>query len=208
MCQFLEIRSFEEWISYIFDHPVTDPAWHWDVDTEWNEDEHNAEVIAYMTELFENAGEVLKPYSNAQLNQGFWFLACNSCSNHMYALLDEAIPWPQRKRCIQAMEQLFRQCFAQRCSPHAFPEDLDGDPEVDVLNDTCYRWFDIIPIHGRPDEITRQHVDDAFLETIERILYIENDACRESGLHGMDLWSLYYPLRVKDALERFVSQKP
>jgi hypothetical protein len=23
--------SFEDWITSVFDHPVTDPAWHWDI---------------------------------------------------------------------------------------------------------------------------------------------------------------------------------
>ncbi|WP_125206220.1 hypothetical protein [Capsulimonas corticalis] len=190
-------------MAYIFDHPFSVPAWHWDLNTpSWNEEEHNAQVVEYMTALFENAGDVLAPFSNAQLNQGFWLLASNTGSNHMYALLDEAVPWPSRKRCIEAMEQLFRQCFAQRCSSYVFYEQPGGAPESDALNEICYLWFDIIPIHGKPDEIGRRQVDSVFLDTIESILYIENDACRESGSHGMDLWAFYYPDRVASALER------
>jgi hypothetical protein len=24
--------SLTDWIAHVFDHPVTDPAWHWDID--------------------------------------------------------------------------------------------------------------------------------------------------------------------------------
>jgi len=209
MSQPLEISSFEEWISYIFDHPVSDPAWHWDIDVpQWNEEDHNAEVVAYMTELFENAQEVLKPFSNAQLNQGFCFLASNSCSNHMYALLDEVIPWYQRRRCIQSMETLFRNCFAQRCSSHISHGQHAHAPDIDVLNSACYMWFDLVPIHAVPKIPANYRVYGAFLEVIERILYIRHDACRESGLHGVGEWSCAYGRKAYRIVERYVRRTP
>jgi hypothetical protein len=78
--------SFEDWIAYVFDHPVTDPAWHWDIDRDyWDELGQPAITVAYLSRAFEDAHTMLAPFSDAQLHQGLWFLASNSCSNHMFA---------------------------------------------------------------------------------------------------------------------------
>jgi hypothetical protein len=64
--------SFKEWVKHVFDHPVTDPAWHFDINSEWW-DSSSEEAMHYMTQLFENDGAILAPYSDAQLNQGLWY---------------------------------------------------------------------------------------------------------------------------------------
>ena len=100
----LENLTFDEWVLYAFDHPVDDHrnAWYWNDDAEWW-DCPSAQTVQFLTQAFENAATVLQPYTDAQLNQGLWFIASNACSNHMFALMDEAVPWPERKRCIQAI---------------------------------------------------------------------------------------------------------
>ena len=54
----------------MFDHEVTEPAWHFDVNAPWLKisPTRAAELIS---ETFENAGELLRPFSDAQLNQAF-----------------------------------------------------------------------------------------------------------------------------------------
>lgn len=97
MGQQLTNLSFEPWLAYVFDHPVEDTknAWYWDINRDyWNET--SPETIQFLTQAFENAAEVFKPYSDAQMNQGLWFIADNSCSNHMFALMDESVPWSER----------------------------------------------------------------------------------------------------------------
>ena len=85
--------SFKEWLSYVFDHPVDElkNAWYWNLDRDWW-DENATDSIQFLTQAFENAAAVFRPYSDAQLNQGLWFIASNSCSNHMFALMDENVP--------------------------------------------------------------------------------------------------------------------
>jgi hypothetical protein len=71
----LENLSFEQWLAYVFDHPIEEHknAWYWDIDRDWW-NETPAETIQFLTQAFENAAEVLEPYSDAQLNQGMWFM--------------------------------------------------------------------------------------------------------------------------------------
>ena len=88
MGQKLTNFTFENWMTYVFDHPVpvqNEDAWYWDIDRDWW-DENAADSIQFMTRAFENAAVVFQPYSDAQLNQGLWFIASNACSNHMFAL--------------------------------------------------------------------------------------------------------------------------
>ena len=198
--------TFEEWLSYVFDHPVSDlnQAWYWDLDRDWW-DENPADCIRFMTRAFENASTVLAPYSDAQLNQGLWFIVSNACSNHMFALLDENMPWPERQRCIRSIRQLYEQCFARRCSPHLSHVD---EPGANPLNLVCYMWWDLIPIAGRPDDPTRRAMDEEILQVMESTLQLDSIPCREGALHGLGHWQHEYPQRVGEIIDRFSMTRP
>src|SRR5215216_5626518 len=164
----LENLTFEEWLVLVFDHPVDDlkNAWYWDIDRDrWDED--SADTLEYMTQAFEHAVDVFQPYSDAQLNQGLWFLASNACSNHMFALMNENLSWSARRRCIQSIYQLYAQCFARRCIPHL--SHLD-EPGANPLNMVCYMWWDIIPLSGHPEDPRRKELDQDILRVMESTL--------------------------------------
>ena len=194
--------TFEEWLAYVFDHPVPtdqDKAWYWNFDAdEW--DENHTDVVRFLTQAFENAATVFQPYSDAQLDQGLWYIADNSCSNHMFALLDTSIPWPARQRCIYSIHQLYEQCFAKRCSPHLSHLDEAG---ANPLNGVCYMWWDIIPIYGKPEDPARKELDHAILQVMESTLQLDSIACRESALHGLGHWQHKYPERVGEIINNF-----
>lgn len=168
----LKNLSFEGWLTYVFDHPVPvddAKAWYWDFDRdEWHEDP--ADAIRFMTQAFENAAEVFQPYSDAQLNQGLWFIVSSSCSNHMLALLDASMPWPAQQRCIYSIHQLYQQCFAKRCSPHLSHL---NEPGANPLNLVCYMWWDIMPIYGHPDDPIWKEVDEDILRVMESTLQLD-----------------------------------
>lgn len=191
-----------KWFAYVFDHPVTDPAWHWGLDApEWN---GTAEQVAgYIADTFERSGELLSCYSNGQLNQGFWFLLSNSCSNFMYSLIEPAIPSTLRLRALHSFIPLFEQVMAVRCSTHLSHLDEHG---ANPLNSACYMWWDILPIHGRPDLPERAEFDAEVLAVLRRLLTISHDACRESALHGLGEWSPYYP--VTAIIDEFLALTP
>ncbi|HET9908843.1 MAG TPA: hypothetical protein VFQ23_19490 [Anaerolineales bacterium] len=194
--------TFEEWLTFVFDHPVPtgqEKAWYWEFDAdEW--DETHADVIQFLTQAFENAEVVFQPYTDAQLNQGLWYIADNSCSNHMFALLDTNIPWNERQRCVDSIHQLYEQCFAKRCSPHLSHID---EPGANPLNAVCYMWWDIIPIYGMPEDPDRQQLDHAILQVMDSTLQLDSIACRESALHGLGHWQHRYPERIGEIINRF-----
>ena len=89
--------TFEEWVVHIFDHPVTDPAWYWDMEAEWWSSS-SEEQVRYMTQLFENAGAVLVLYSDAQVNQGLWYMDSSASGDYMRVLEYASVPINDRKQ--------------------------------------------------------------------------------------------------------------
>lgn len=202
----LENLTFEDWLKHVFDHPVSDlnNAWYWDIKRDWWE-EDSADTLEFMTRAFEHAADVLQPYSDAQLNQGLWFLASNACSNHMFTLMNESLPWSARRRCIASIQQLYEQCFARRCSPHLSHID---EPGANPLNLVCYMWWDIIPLYGKPDDPAHKDMDEAILQVMDSTMQLDSIACRESALHGLGHWQPAYPARVGEIIDRFSMTQP
>lgn len=195
--------SLAKWIAYVFDHAVTDPAWHWAPDApQW--DGSPGQVATHITESFEDPGRLLARFSDEQLNQGLWFLVSSSCSEFMYALIDSGIPSASRLRALRSFVPLFEQVMAPRCSAHLSHLDEQG---ANPLNGVCYMWWDILPIHGRPEEPARTDFDAEVLQVLRRLLAIPHDACRESALHGISEWSIYYP-QVSEIGDDFLASTP
>ncbi len=203
----LNQKAFNNWIKYIFDHPVTEPAWYWEEEDDWVWDIPPAATVAYITTAFENAKQVFEPFSDAQLNQGLWYLISNSCSNQIFALLqlENGVPWLDRQRCIRSIFTLFQQCIAKRCSPHLGHLD---EPNANPLNSVCYMWWDIFPWYGHPREPMYQEIDEEFINVMQMTLQLNSDPCRESALHGLGHWQIYYPEKITAIIDDFLARNP
>lgn len=195
--------SVARWVDYVFDHPVSDPEWHWAPDApEWRKPP--CQIATHVAEMFEQAGRLLARFSDEQLNQGFWFLISGSCSEFMDSLVDPEVPITLRLRALRSFVPLFEQVMATRCSPHL--SHLD-EPGANPLNSACYMWWDILSIHGCPEEPMRAEFDAEVLVVLRRLLAIPHDACRESALHGISEWSVYYP-QVSQIVDDFLTCTP
>ena len=65
---------YEEWIGFIFDHPVTKSAWYRAIDApHFEASEEDYAVLIEQT--FRYSGRDLARFSDAQVNQGLYFLA-------------------------------------------------------------------------------------------------------------------------------------
>ena len=197
--------TFEQWLEYVFDHPVDDSKleWYWDPEADrW--DGPAADTIQFLTQAFENAPALFQPYTDAQLNQGLWFIVSNACSNHMFALLDTDVPWSARQRCIRSFHSLFEQCFAKRCTSHL--SHLD-EPGASPLNLVCYMWWDIIPFGSQPNNPERSEFDRQILNVLESTIQLTSIACQESALHGLGHWQHDYPQRVTEIIDKFLQNQ-
>jgi hypothetical protein len=192
---------YHNWVQQVFDHTVTDPAWHWDSEAATSEPPPS-ECVVYLTRLFE-LPEILAPYSDAQVNQGFWYLVSNASSNYMFSLIEPGVGWPQRRRGIRAIATLFDRLFARRCSEHLSHFDEVG---AGMLNSVCYMWWDIFPAAGQPENPDRVELDAELLAVMKRILTLDSLACQESALHGLGHWQMYYSREVERAIDEFLAR--
>ncbi len=195
--------SFDAWVRHLFDHPVTEPAWHWD------EDADSAElppqlVVAYATELFQHAGNLLASYTDAQANQGLWFLISEG-NSPLYALNDASVPLEQRVNCIRSITTLFEQYFVPRCTQHLSHLN-ETEPGTGALNMVCYMWWDIFPLCGQPEDAARREIDEACLSVMKTTLQLPSLACQESALHGLGHWGLHYQEHCQSIISAFTQR--
>ncbi|GAB4477987.1 MAG: hypothetical protein Kow00124_21860 [Anaerolineae bacterium] len=198
--------SFEDWLAYVFDHPVEDPAWYWDPQAEWWDARRDpVTTIAYITRAFEQIEDVAALYTEGQIAQGLWFLV-DSSSEHMLALLDEAVPLAARLRCIRSFYRVYEALFLPRCSSRLIEP---GDsPPPDPLDLICYMWWDILPVTAQPDKPGRHPIDFTALEVMAQTLALDSPLCAQAALHGLGHWQPYYPDEVQHLIDEFLVRHP
>jgi hypothetical protein len=195
--------EFGDWLRHVFDHPVTDPEWYWEpgAPTMTLAPPDGTEALA---RLLEGAGELLEGLPDDRAAQGFWYVL--SVADSFQALRDGRLPQKDRLRVVNAMEPLFRDCFAPRCAPvlaHL------GEPGAKPLNEVCFSWWDVLPFSEKfwdPEEV--RFFGKAVLAVLERILKLPHDAVREGALHGLALWHGAHPEEVRGIIRRFVDATP
>jgi hypothetical protein len=194
--------TFEQWVTWVFDHPAGKPEWHW---TDRTPRPTRGDALPYMIELFEAPEGPLRAFSDAQLNQGLWFLASNSCSEHFYAFTDLRLPEEQRLRGVRAIGTLYARLFAKRCSPHLGHL---GEPGAGALNSVCHMLWDIAPLPRSRDQASLAAVNIAAIDVMEACLALDHDACRESALHGLGESHWFVPTRqrVQAAVDAFLAR--
>ena len=201
----MEIR-FEDWVAEVFDHPVTEPEWYWRPDAA-NWDLPYERALQLVTQLFEQPVEILRRFSDAQLNQGLWFLL-GPRGDALRGLEDEHLVWELQRRCIRSFSSVFETLFAARCTPHLshlLRADIPDDPGMNSLNEVCYMWWHLVWV-PRPEPSTHSKVDVAFLEVMRQTLNLPSDACRESALHGLGHWHQGCPKETEFIIDTFLGQ--
>ncbi len=200
--------TYEEWVIYVFDRPVSwdYPEWYWDNEADWwYSTADPPRTLAYLTRLFEHIAEEAAPYSDDQMGQGLWYLASNACSEHMFALLDETSPWEARQRGLRAIHTVFADLFAARCAPILSHFDEPGGTK---LNSVCYMWWDVVPLaytSSLPDGL---RLNETILEVMRRTLALDHDACREGALHGLGHWHYIAPAVTEAIIDQFLADNP
>lgn len=195
--------SFDDWLRYVFDHPVSEstPEWYWEIDRDyWDSTTEPNITVAYLSSLFENPVASLAAYTDAQINQGLWYLVSNACSSHMFALTDGRVPRQDRLDCIQSIYTLFEALFMPRCSANLQYMDERTQGMPNPLDLVCYMWWDLIPVYGASAGDTA----DTIIEVMTAMLALDSVACRVSALHGLGHWHAYVPKQVEHIIDTFL----
>lgn len=139
----------------------------------------DATAVDYVTRTFQGAARLLARYDNTQLGHGLWYLV-SSPAGTMHALLNDAVPWEARERCVRSFTGVFAGLFAPRCVPLL---SHTGESGHSPLHLACYMWWDIFPFWG--SLVGEPRFDDLFLDVMEATLALPSDPCREAALHGL-----------------------
>jgi hypothetical protein len=194
--------DFEQWVVHVFDHPVAEPPWYFQIDQEtW--DGEPATTVRYVTQLFESPERLLKDYSREQLEQGLWYLDGEG-QPFMQALLDQGVPWSLRERGLQSIYTFYDKFFARACTDELGHSCHTKSP----INCACYMWWDSFPSWGHPKDPSRRKEDLTILQVMQKILNIPSEACRESAFHGLGHWQLHYPEIVRQIIDTFLETSP
>ena len=197
--------SFDDWIRYAFDHPVTDPQWYWEDNRDvWDTAADPNITIAYLTSLFANPTASLAPYTDAQISQGLWFLVSKSSSDHIFVLKDNRVPLEARLDCIRSIYRLFEELFLPRCTGYLQHINEQNKATPNPLDFVCYMWWDLLPIRGSTLGADPQPTAETILDVLTHTLALDSDACRESALHGLGHWRNYAPAQIELIIDTFI----
>lgn len=172
----LSNATFEQFIDYLFDHPVLasedEEYWYWsdDLDVIYEP----IKLVDYYTKLFSKPQVLVGRYSDEQLEQGL--LAMRSClmpGAISEVLWEEEIPSDVREECIRSMFFLYRDLFS-----------------VKPLHTACFMWWDsftdeysITHVHSEAAE--GPSIQNVMFETLCQTLKLDAEICQHGALHGL-----------------------
>ncbi len=193
--------SFEAWVKWAFDHPITSPEWYFN-DQATIEPLSEEVTVEYLTKLFTSAPTILAPFSDDQINQGLNFIIFSACSDHIYALESKNIPWLKKRLCVHSMFYLFKNLFSKKCTPHLSHL---NEPGANPINQICYMWWDLLRDSFRNcNTQTQELINKEYLLVMEKILELESIPCTESALHGLGHWEHIFPNEVHQIIDDYL----
>jgi len=191
----MEDQLYEKWVQFLFDRPDSagQAEWYWDTDFE----EFSApaeQQVSLIGKTFERSGTDLLKYSEIQIKNGLNYILNNAVSNTVMLIMQKGVPEDIRIDAVLKMKHLYRDCFAKRCKPVlSHLDELDAGP----INSICYMLWDTSPLCQWKDVV---------LEVMEDALYLPNDSCIESALHGLGHRFKQDSERVPKIIDRFLTK--
>jgi len=119
---------------------------------------------------------VLDKYSPEQIEQGLWWILCESLFDCGEALFNAAVDFDLRRQCIESMYHVYSAVVAK----------MDGDATDSVY----WMWWDFIGHVCTSRELDRlspdwQQTTAVIIRTLAKILDLPHRGCQWSALHGL-----------------------
>jgi hypothetical protein len=182
--------SFEEFIEFFFDHPPTQIR-----GSEWYKNEALKSefelniMLEHYTRLFSAPHFLFGSFTLKQIDQGFWaILFVGQISK---VLLSDALDFGRRKKCVESMYFLCKDCFA-----------------VKTAGDASHMWWSCIAIQfefGHYPASEKYRLRNVVFETMCRVLGLDSEECQGSALEGLK--ELHHPDKNK-VLTAFIDSHP
>ena len=194
--------SYGDWLEHAFGHAIRPHgyAWFFDEDPLWWDPEPPV-AIDYLTRLFSTTERSLAYFSDAQIAQGLTYLLSTSASGDNGWFYKTATPTAARLACVEAIEHVFADLFAPRCTAVLGHRD---EPGAAPLNMVCYMWWDEFPCLALPEDPAHDLLHNAAIDVMRRTLRLDSIACQEAALHGLGHWARQRPSEVAAAVDAFL----
>lgn len=106
-----------------------------------------------------------------------------------------------KRDAIRSIESVFTKLFATRWTESLSAIDEPGSP----INGVCYMWWDVSVLYGaNPGDPCPELTNPELLGVMQRTLSVKHTAVRESALHGLGHWALYWPKEVAAIVDEFL----
>jgi hypothetical protein len=93
---------YREWITHVFDRPVTGKGWYFDRD-DVEFAANDSEVVALIAATMRRCGEDLTRFSDHQVSHRLNFIFHDSCSNSVWSLMADSAPKDVRTADLDQM---------------------------------------------------------------------------------------------------------
>jgi hypothetical protein len=186
--------SFDKWIDYIFNREVTTPEWYWDKNFAPMKINSNIAIL-FLVKLFSESASILKRFSNAQVNQGIWYILTPGASGYIDS---DVVSLPERKQLTESIYHFYVDCFAKRCDKKLSYTNSVENP----LNLSCFMFWDLYA------DSQKIKGNNESLAIMQNILNIDHVACQESALHGLGHWYHEYSVDVETSIKNFLDKNP
>lgn len=195
------MAKFNDWLEFVFERPTVGQAWYFD---DYGEEFEcsPAELLTFVQRTFAECADTLSRFDDDQVGLGLNYVFNNSCSNVVFVMKSDEIPFERRMEAIRAIKVLYRDCLAPRCA-----EALGHRNELGAssrLNHVCYMLWDISPIAYWEDRPGERHAYSVVSEVLTAALASPNIACVESALHGFGHLQTYAPEVVEEQIAAFL----
>jgi hypothetical protein len=188
--------SFDEFVSFLFDHDVPpesekyDP-WYFHVEVEFDA----KKICAYYLQLFRQPEFLLSRFTKPQLEEGFWAIQGPNLDCSVSRIIDDSDqPLSMREECIGSMVDLFKRLFVS--------EPLNSSVQM-WWDSLCYAWH--CGNRNRESGGEDLELQDMFFQALSKVLAIDSWICQGAALHG--LGHLHHP-HSKELIERYIEEHP
>jgi hypothetical protein len=165
----------DDFVRFVFDHPTVDegePEWYFTEDFEVLYEAHRQ--VRLLTELFATSARWRARFTDAQIEQGLWFVF-NRAEPYVTELLwNNEVPWAERRACIDAIFTLYADLF-----PICPVATIDY-----MIPDLLADGYDFGTRHPDANPEDRQ-VQEALMALFARLLDQPQPAAQYAGLHGL-----------------------
>jgi len=200
MAAALHELSYEQWIKFVFERPMTDVDWyHSPRVPQWPQHEEPLRRIEYLTRLFRHPHDIRGRLSVDQLGLGFWFLINHAAGDYLRVLCELELPWPERKGLIEALGPLFR-FFSQICDEDPIERTRHGY----WAKHACQMFWDVCAVWPEAANAEQRESDAACLDVMKQTLGIDHSVTRAATLRGLGKWSRAYPAEVGAIVDQFL----